>query len=180
MLHSDSENNKTNWCSNLKDLLYSLGMGEAWYFQTVGNEQQFLILFKQRLSDTALQDWHANLSDTNRGKLYLSFHSSLSPATYLEKVKNEKHRVESGRWTRPPIEFHQRKCETCDTLDDEYHFVMECKIHSELRKDSVPGYFTRNSSMYKFTKLMSIENVSELKKMAVFAHKAFSERSALL
>ena len=42
VLVSDVENNKINWASNVKNLLYSVGMGDAWFFQTVGDYNIFI------------------------------------------------------------------------------------------------------------------------------------------
>jgi hypothetical protein len=189
-LYNDSENHKVNWCTKLRDLLYSLGMGEAWYFQTVGNPQIFLSELKQRLSDTSSQNWHERLSSSHRGKYYLSIHDSLSFAHYLNivsiatyrtalcRLRTSSHRlkVETGRWVRPPIEYNDRTCDTCHVLDDEYHFVLECTLHKDARKKYIPNYYTQSPSMYKFTQLMMSHNNLETHNLAKFTHIAFKER----
>jgi len=38
---------KPNWCKLLKDLLCTLGMYDAWYFQEIGNTEYFYILLNR-------------------------------------------------------------------------------------------------------------------------------------
>ncbi len=192
-LYNDAENNKSNWCLNVKDLLYSLGMGHVWYFQTIGNKTTFLSEIKQRLSDVSLQNWHERLIDTKRGSYYLSIHDSLSFAGYLDKIKTAKYRValcrirtsshrlkvETGRWARPQIVYHERKCDLCQVLDDEYHFVLECRHHAETRERYLPTYFTKNPSMFKFTQLISSDNSTQLNKLSKYIVNATEERALL-
>ena len=42
--------------------------------------------------------------------------------------------IESGRWARPnAIPIHDRKCLECNVVEDEYHFVLECNMYTDLR-----------------------------------------------
>ncbi len=56
--------NKTNWASLLKDLLCEHGFGEVWYSQGVGCEEDFMVVFKQRLSDVHGQNWYHDLEQS--------------------------------------------------------------------------------------------------------------------
>ena len=41
--------------------------------------------------------------------------------------------IESGRWGRPNrIPVDERKCKVCSVLEDEYHFVIECKLFNDI------------------------------------------------
>ena len=57
---------KSNWASEVRDLLFILGFNEVWYNPSVGNETLFLLLFKQRLRDTFVQEWNARLQESSR------------------------------------------------------------------------------------------------------------------
>ena len=40
-----------------------------------------------------------------------------------------------GRWNKPnpnPILLEDRKCYTCNDLEDEYHFVLVCPLYDNL------------------------------------------------
>ena len=58
--------NIVNWASLVKHLLLSLGFYEVWLAQGVGNYNAFITIFKQRLTDTFIQNWHSRLHSSNR------------------------------------------------------------------------------------------------------------------
>jgi len=191
VLLKDEESNKSNWASQVKKLLYSAGMGEAWFFQTVGNEHLFISTFKQRLYDIHKQTDISELSKNTRGKYYLNINPNLDPPQYLNKVKVKKHRIyftklrtsshilriETGRWKKPVKEpLNERKCTVCNALDDEYHFMLECKLHNELRAQYIPALYRKKPSMYKFVNILQTDDVSLLKKVCVYVYKAMKTR----
>ena len=62
----------------------------------------------------------------------------------ISKLRMSSHRLatESGRWTqqnRTPI--NERICTHCRILEEEYHFVLECNIFIDLRKNIFPNIF---------------------------------------
>ena len=88
------------------------------------------------------------MTESSRANSYSIF-SNFDHQLYLETVKVTRFRVgfsklrvsshrleiEVGRWTRPnrtPIE--QRKCRICNTVEDEFHFRLECKSYNQIRK----------------------------------------------
>ena len=68
MMLSDIElyPNKTNWVSLLRNLLVSMGFNEVWIQQGVGNVDNFISLFKQRLTDNFIQNWQSSLEASSR------------------------------------------------------------------------------------------------------------------
>ena len=101
--------------------------------------------FTQKLDDSLRQNWHARLADTSRGAFYVLFHEQLCTPYYLDNIINVKYRnaltryrtsshklrVETGRWVRP-LPHAEKKCVVCGVLDDEYHFVIKCEMHTLL------------------------------------------------
>ena len=96
----------------------------------------FLCVFKQRLLDKFSQAWTSRLEESSRANFYSLF-SSFEHQFYLDFVKVKKFRVamtklrtsshrleiEVGRWARPNrIPIDERKCITCNKLEDEFHF----------------------------------------------------------
>ena len=94
----ESQPLKQNWASCVKDLLSRLGFMEVWEMQGVGNIGVFMNIFKQRVRDSFIQNWHERLENSTR--LRLSSHR-------LE--------VEVGRWAKPnKVPYENRKCKNCD------------------------------------------------------------------
>ena len=75
------------------------------------------------------------------------------------------------------IPVNERKCQNCNVLEDEYHFVLECSLYNELRKQYIPSFYRKNPSMQKCIQLLNIENPSLLRKLSCYVHKAFDIRT---
>ena len=150
LMMNDIENkpNCLNWASRVKQLLSTLGFYEVWVNQGVGNKNVFLCVLKQRLLDNFSQEWSSRLAESSRANFYSLF-SSFEHQFYLDFVKVKKFRVamtklrssshrleiEVGRWARPNrIPIDERKCLTCNKLEDEFHFLLECSLYNDLIK----------------------------------------------
>ena len=149
MLKHDHElKNHVNWSSLLKDLLCGLGFYDVWLSQTVGDAKLFLNIVKQRINDQFVQNWNSRLTESSRATFYRQI-SNFNFQTYLNNINMKKfcqaltkirvssHRlaVETGRWNKPVKQpFNERKCMVCSVIEDEFHFVLECKQFVELRK----------------------------------------------
>ena len=70
MLKNLDEQGKVNWASKTKEILYSAGFGLVWEEQGIGNEREFLNIFKKRLIDMLRQKWTAKLRGSDRYKVY--------------------------------------------------------------------------------------------------------------
>jgi hypothetical protein len=186
--------NKTNWCTLLKDLLCSLGFVDAWIFQGVGDTEMFLAVVQQRLSDQFIQNWNAKLNQSSRALFYNTI-ASFRFQPYLEcfnihnffqlftrlRVSSHRLHIEAGRWTkltRTPIS--DRKCITCNKVEDEYHFIIECVMYIDIRKKYIARKYWIRPSMYKFVDLMNSENKNILKNLGIYINKAFIIRNTLL
>lgn len=190
----ESVPNVVNWASLVRHLLLTLGFNEVWMQQGVGNYVKFISEFKLRLTDTFIQNWRARLENSSRACFYKTF-ASFQFQPYLEKLNIGKfiqafsklrmssHRleIESGRWVRPlSVPVNERKCTFCNVLEDEYHFVIECGLYENLRKQYISRYYWQRPSMFKFITLISSTNEGCLRKLCVFIYQAFKVRADLL
>ena len=75
LMLNDVENkpNCVNWASRVKFLLSSLGFYEVWVNQGGGNKSAFLWAFRQRLTDSFMQDWNSRLLESSRANFYSLF-----------------------------------------------------------------------------------------------------------
>jgi hypothetical protein len=62
------------------------------------------------------------------------------------------------------IDRNQRFCNNCSkhTVEDEYHFMLECSKYNDLRKEYIQTDYWWNSSAYKLILLLSVRNIKEL------------------
>jgi len=196
LLKNDFENNqnKANWCSQVKALLCSLGFQDVWIMQGVGNVKLFLLTVNQRLKDTFVQNWSGRLSDSSRALFYNNI-KSFEFQEYLNLVNIKKIRIcitklrvsshrlhiESGRWSKPvvtPVE--NRTCFFCDKLEDEYHFIMECDLYKDLRDKYIPKFFRTRPSMHKFIQLLQTTNRKVLRNFGTYIFYSFELRKQYL
>ncbi len=90
---SAANNNIVNWASAVKSLLNSLGMGDAWFHQGVGNVTCFIKVLEQRLRDNAMQLWNTSVFNSSGGILYREYKVTLERSLYLDVIK-PKHRYQ--------------------------------------------------------------------------------------
>ena len=183
--------NKTNWCSLLRNLLFTLGLNDVWHYQSIGDVDIFLKIVKQRINDQSLQNLNARLNESSRALFYRCiFNFKFQPyldilsvskyRVYLSRLRLSSHRlnIEAGRWNKPvrtPV--NERICNVCQILEDEYHFVLECSLYDDLRKLYIKTYYWRHPNMYKFVQLMTTENKTILQRLGMFLEKAFKVRA---
>ena len=78
------------------------------------------------------------------------------PSLIIHYHRNHNLKVITGRWHKPiPIPFHERKCDICNVLDDEFHFVFQCSKYDNERSTHINKYYTVRPSMFKFIKLLN-------------------------
>ena len=191
MLYNDCINfpNKVTWVTLLRNLLGNLGFMDVWLQQSVGDRVLFLNLVKQRLTDQFIQNWNSRLNDSTRALFYRNF--SFGHKTYLDFVSVGKHRfalsrlrlsshrleVETGRWARPnAIPFEERRCTSCHSLEDEFHFVLECSRYNDLRTMYIPNYYRRRPNMFKLVELFKSESKKTQINLSLYVFKAFKVR----
>ena len=133
-----------------------------------------------------MQDWHSRLDNSSRARFYVSI-SNFEHKKCLDILNVERYRksscsshrldIETGRWTKPnksPIDA--RKCKMCNVLEDEYHFILECVLYSDIRKAHINKYYWTRQNMLK---LFTNENTKCLKNLGIFVDKAFELRKDL-
>ena len=182
-----------NWASLVKKLLSSLGFYEVWLNQSVGDKDVFLSHVKQRIHDTYLQNWQSDLNKSSRALFYRTI-ASFESQFYLDAVTVKKWRValsrlrvsshrlgiETGRWGRNRVAITQRKCQLCNILEDEYHFIFECPAYNEIRNQYISRYYRIRPNMHKCTELLMTKSKSKIRNLACYIYKAFEIRNSIV
>ena len=185
---------KLSWAKSVKVLLESLGFGHVWLTQGVGDVTMFLNVFKQRLTDNFIQGWNAEISNSSRGntysliadfnfKCYLDFITIRKFRYAFTRLRVASHRleIEAGRWHQPNrIPVEERKCVNCNSLEDEFHFLLECSLYQDLRQIYIKRYFWTRPNVPKFVELLQSDNKNIIKNLSVYIYKSFERRTELL
>jgi len=186
--------NKNNWAIRVRNLLNNTGFSIVWQNQGVGNEIAFLTLLRQRLQDIFIQEWHSRLDLSSRASLYRHLSNIFCYKSYLDTISVNKFRIsltrlriaahrlliETGRWVKPnPIALENRKCITCNLIEDEFHFIIVCPMYASIRH-YIPKYYTNNPSMFKFIELLNNSSELVVRRLALYCFKAFEIRNSIL
>ena len=171
-------------------MLSNLGFYDAWLNQGVGHEKIFLKAVKTRLQDISIQDLNSRIADSPKARFYRLF-SSFGFKGYLEQITITKFRtalsklrlsshklaVETGRYTRPITPLDNRKCSICNILEDEFHFLFECRIYTDLRKQYLPKSLWKRCNIPNLINLMTNESAKVNIRLSQYIYKAFKLRS---
>ena len=69
-------------------------------------------------------------------------------------------------------------CETC--IENELHLVLQCPLHASLRCRYLHDMYVNDVSEASYVCLMSSDNETTVKKIAMFVHDALKERDSVL
>ena len=82
--------------------------------------------------------------------------------------------VERGKWGFPKLDFKDRICTTCKTIEDEYHCFIECSRFKHLRK-GLPKELLSKPSMFDFLNILKTSNTFHIKAIALTSKCILSE-----
>ena len=182
---NDSFDKSNFWAINVKNILFKNGFGYIWVNQHLGIDKSFLSVFKSRIKDIFFQNNQVEISNLSINRLYRHLNNDSNkylfsfPNNYiriaLTKLRLSSHHlmIEKGRWNG--INYVERKCNLCNDLEDEYHFVMCCVKYYDLRKRYLPKDLINNPSMFKFISLLNSQDLVLLKKLGLFIHNALKK-----
>ena len=183
---SASDNNVVNWASLVRNMLNTLGFGDVWLYQGVGDTELFIKAFLQRVKDNALQTWNQSMMNSSESYIYRELKTSFEYSQHLSLISQPKYRyqfvkfvtrnhklaVVTGKWHKPrPIPYAERLCPVCNVIEDEYHVVLECIRFRQLRKRYIPSNFWQRPSMFKLVSLFSTNNANTLQNLAKYLYK---------
>ena len=146
MLEQIDTSGKSNWVTCIRDLLCKNGFGIVWMFKSVGNEKQFLNLFRERLRDCFIQGIETRFINSSHFEVYNGFKSFFTQEHYLSNFKNDRSTINTlakFRMGVSNINAHRYKfdkdpntrlCPFCTTqVEDEFHIMFICPIYADIR-----------------------------------------------
>ena len=188
------EQNKRCWLSDVMTILCNHGFSDVWFNHGVGDETMFNFMFKQRVTDMALQKWNTDLNEMNRLKIYRMYKENCSSEEYIEKLGSfKKCLVANFRCTGLPlkaivgvyydkIEYELCFCDFCESplIENEYHFLLECTAYKEIRRKLIPFFYWNPPSIHKFKQLMTRTDIKWLNNFGNYVQEAMEKRQKLL
>jgi len=96
------------------------------------------------------------------------------------RVSGHSVRVHTGRYDR--IEKNMRLCQIYNNheLEDEFHFVFNCRPYTLLRERYIKNYFRAKPSMNTFIELLSSQNTNELYRLSKYVFEATSLKNEMI
>lgn len=147
MLKRLDDCNRITLATKIRNLLSRYGFGYVWLSQGVWDVNSFVNVFKSRLKDNLLQEWHALVNESSKAYHYKNFKCTLEMESYLSLViptkfitlvskcrcSARKLLVETGLYTGIP--YQQHICQFCrlHEIEDDNHFVFICPLYSDVR-----------------------------------------------
>ena len=129
-----------------------------------------------------IQKWISDINQTSDSNLYKYLKHKFSRNYYFDNLpyylskhiiryltRNHRLPVETGRWKNKP--YNERKCNICDTIGDEYHYLFVCQQFENDRLKYIDEYFRNRPSMNKFIALINSFDKEQLKKFSIFCSK---------
>ena len=170
------------------------------HFSEMGDQGENSNLFLSYYENEYRLKWQTAMQ-TNEGKLrsYALFKHNFAYENYLDIVSNIKHRnaltrlrtsshnlmIETGRYIRPKIPISDRLCVTCKEIEDECHFLIQCRIFHEERNhlfttiEKLCPLFSNLNPTNKMLYLLAAEGET-IKETAKFCHTAMEKRKNII
>ena len=193
MLKQLDEAGRRTWASNIKELLFTYGFGYVWIAQEVGNESNFIQLFKTRIKDCFLQRWSSGLDNSSKALHYKHFKSHLYSEPYLDidlsytlrktlsnfRCSSHALMIEKGRHLS--IDRDLRFCPLCIknniyVVEDEFHFFFECNEYEIFRQTFFKPNWLNNRSLNTFYIILSLKDEKMIFIIARYLSIAFARR----
>ena len=133
------------WITKVRELIHNYNLNVEM------DSESFKRACKGALSNKFIEDWNAELNDTQKNPLlrtYKQIKTEFTMEPYLDLVQNCRYRkaissirtsshtltVEYGRHHNIPL--NMRLCHTCSMIDDEMHFSTNCKLN-QVERDTL-------------------------------------------
>ena len=133
------------------------------------NMNAFKVIFKQRVTDNFIQQWHVSVGESSVLSHYKFFKVDFANEPYLDilpysyrclfsRIRLSSHslRIVTGRFSQNRLNRNERICLYCNSgdIDDEFHFICICSCFIEKRKRYIKKYYYHRPSMFKFVEFL--------------------------
>ena len=181
------------WVTQIYNMLHQFNMSAE-----VQELKKNLEKMKKIMYDNFVNEWKRDIVNFPILRSYILYKDSFEMEDYLllvrdfklrrniSKLRLSSHflRIETGRHSKPKIDVEERICLYCDCnkIEDEFHFMLECKLYDEERNclltkiKSIDSTIVTEDTKQTFIRLMSTKEEKLLFSMAKYVTKCFKKR----
>lgn len=179
-----------NWAAKICNLLTKNGYMYIWNNKGSPFMKSFCKGLKQRLVDQFWQNWHSEISLSDRFDFYRTIKNDHNREHYVSNITINKFKKafarfrlgitdlrNNERFLRP---FSTRYCNFCypDIIENEYHFLFECPVYHELRtKYLLRSWITLNNLTVK--DIIASDSIQVTKNASMYIHYALMHKQEL-
>lgn len=171
----------SKWICCIENTLNDCGLSEYWLSQQVPMKLDLPGIVKQCLSDQFKQSWYEKLYNSPKCLNYRIFKCTHSFEKYLVNLPfdlrkalcnfrclNNRLPIEQGRFYG--IDRDDRICNicNCNSIGDEFHYLLECSFFENERKKFIPRCFIFKPNIVKFNELFNSDNIDIVSNIAKF------------
>lgn len=174
------------WLKSVKNILQNCGLNFIWVEQAFPSKEWVSQKVKSTTSDQLLQNWREKVNSEIIFSNYRIYKDTIGYENYLDflpqhlKYAMAEFRTGSSKLsvnsrTNSDLPRHAKTCNKCHNngkLGDEFHFLFECSILEELRRNILPKYFRSNINTLKMYELLNSGKVATFK-LARFIYLGF-------
>ena len=179
---------KYPWLDFVKNILIECGI--PYVFEYPGSvKTTWLAQFvESTLKDLFITNWNQEIITRSSCVNYRIFKSSLCFESYLTQLSPHLRsylcKFRCGNF-RLPIVLHRfnpdisKYCTLCDThsIGDEFHYLLECKAFTDMRRIYIPPFFVKYTNTLKFSEIM-LSSGDKLLALAKFCKIIISKLNA--
>ena len=195
-------NGESFWLGKLQELFKKIGV----FVHRDCNIEYVMKIVKNFLLSKFIEYWEKELfndndkENGNKLRSYRTYKYNFKKKEYLSQMSKEqrccfsrlrlsahKLHIETGRYLnkKDRLEPNMRICKFCEknACEDEFHFIMECNLYQELRKNMINNirtkfpFFENYSKKSQFTWLMSNLDSYVLSILINYVQLAFKKRN---
>jgi len=174
------------WLCKIKYILDQCGYSNMFLeipLQSV-NLRWFKLSFERKIKDISTQNWQADVFSNSICTNYRLFKCNHHFEKYIS-ILDESTRIPLTKFRcgnhRLPISNnrffseHSILCKACNTIGDEYHYILKCPLFNSDRQKLVEKKYYTNPNTLKFNELFNNENSHELHKLSKFVRIIMSK-----
>ena len=153
--HKYMSEGTNNWCKMIHSLAAKYNLLDLWTDESLIHQHEentrdiWINIVFNKVQAVEQEQWLKAIDKKPKLRTYRTFKSKLELEPYLLsgtqktarylltsiRTGTNKLRIETGRWKRPKEPVEERVCKACmsGAIEDEKHFVLDCKAYASLR-----------------------------------------------